>query len=480
MAEITALHIAILAGTVAAGAVIGWLVRGSRCTQEKIAVNEGWQQQLEAQRAEHARLVDQNKGLMEQVNQFQASGKDATNRARELSGALKEAFDRRDELQRELKEIRSNLEVAVRQRDKLKSDIKDTTARGDSAQSELKRRDDKIFRLSRELENWQNRLPPLLDRYRERDDEAARLEEELGAANERIDELENRFDAEETRVESSGPETLGEELDASNDPEAPGQTASSEAAADDTGSEATFSEFVEEIGTDFEEEDRDDDDGDADETSALVAAAESIAGNNDEAPEAMAEADDETSVAESIDDGEIDDESGDVEPESVEADEVDDGDEYEPASVEVDDNFDSDVIVTAADEAEEIIDDEDRDEDRDEDKSGETETADEEEALTGEADETDDWGSATSAEITRLEDHGPGTGHDDLKLIKGIGPAIEKTLNELGIFRFDQIADMSEYDIERVARRLRGFRSRIYREDWIGQARDLQLQKTAN
>ena len=66
---------------------------------------------------------------------------------------------------------------------------------------------------------------------------------------------------------------------------------------------------------------------------------------------------------------------------------------------------------------------------------------------------------------------------DDLKQIKGVGPAIEKTLNELGIFRFDQIADMSEYDIDRVANRLRGFRSRIYREDWIGQARDLRDQQ---
>ncbi len=58
-------------------------------------------------------------------------------------------------------------------------------------------------------------------------------------------------------------------------------------------------------------------------------------------------------------------------------------------------------------------------------------------------------------------------------MIKGVGPAIEKTLNEMGIFNFQQIADMSEYDIDRVARRLKGFHSRIHREDWIGQARML-------
>ena len=66
---------------------------------------------------------------------------------------------------------------------------------------------------------------------------------------------------------------------------------------------------------------------------------------------------------------------------------------------------------------------------------------------------------------------------DNLKEIKGVGPAIEKTLNGLGIYRFNQIAEMSEYDIDRVAQQLKGFRSRIYREDWIGQARTLQYQK---
>jgi predicted flap endonuclease-1-like 5' DNA nuclease len=78
------------------------------------------------------------------------------------------------------------------------------------------------------------------------------------------------------------------------------------------------------------------------------------------------------------------------------------------------------------------------------------------------------------------DDPEPGDDKDDLKQIKGVGPAIEKTLNELGILLFDQIADMSEVEIDRVAQRLKGFRSRIYREDWIGQARDLQFRKNNN
>jgi predicted flap endonuclease-1-like 5' DNA nuclease len=73
-----------------------------------------------------------------------------------------------------------------------------------------------------------------------------------------------------------------------------------------------------------------------------------------------------------------------------------------------------------------------------------------------------------------------GDARDNLKEIKGVGPAIEKTLNEMGICRFDQIAEMSEYEINRIASKLRGFRSRIYREDWIGQARDLHDRKLAS
>jgi predicted flap endonuclease-1-like 5' DNA nuclease len=432
MAEISTVHIALIAGSVAAGVVAGWLVRGSRCTKEKVAVGEGWQLQLEAQRSEQSRLLEQNKGLMEQVSQLHASGKDATNRARELSGALKEAFERRDEIQRELMKVGSDLEIAIRERDQLKSDIGDAAARDDSVQSKLARKDDKIFRLNQELENWQNRLPPLLDRYRERNEEAACLEEKLRAANDRLAELENRRDADEMHIEPSSPETLGDELDASNDPDAPGQVRPIDAESDEPDEELSVSDVVDEVH-DQAAESVEDDEG------------------TFEAPEGVAEgeADEATSIADHL----INEDFG--------------GDEFDEA-------FDDDAPASA--EADDFM--------EDETESGEAEFDEEAESIAietvaGEG-AVDDWSSATSAEIAGLADQDPDAGRDNLKLIKGIGPAIEKTLNELGIFRFDQIAEMSEYDIDRIARRLRGFRSRIYREDWIGQARDLQFQKTAS
>jgi predicted flap endonuclease-1-like 5' DNA nuclease len=61
---------------------------------------------------------------------------------------------------------------------------------------------------------------------------------------------------------------------------------------------------------------------------------------------------------------------------------------------------------------------------------------------------------------------------DDLKRISGIGPGIEKTLHELGIFHFRQIAAFTPEHVAWVNQRLR-FKGRIEREDWIGQARRL-------
>jgi predicted flap endonuclease-1-like 5' DNA nuclease len=61
---------------------------------------------------------------------------------------------------------------------------------------------------------------------------------------------------------------------------------------------------------------------------------------------------------------------------------------------------------------------------------------------------------------------------DDLKRISGIGPGIEKTLHELGVFHFRQIAAFTPQNVAWVNRRLR-FKGRIEREAWIGQARTL-------
>lgn len=58
---------------------------------------------------------------------------------------------------------------------------------------------------------------------------------------------------------------------------------------------------------------------------------------------------------------------------------------------------------------------------------------------------------------------------DDLKLISGVGPKIEGTLNSLGIYTYAQIAAWTKAERDWVDGYLR-FRGRIERDDWVRQA----------
>jgi predicted flap endonuclease-1-like 5' DNA nuclease len=296
--QTTVLQIILLVSGVLAGIAAGWLLRGIRAGKERNAINATWREKASAQEQELQRLLEQNSYLMDQNQRFRSDSTAAKKRARELAEAVQEANLRRKELRRKIKGIRGDLENVVAQRNELKQTM---AAKGDSPRA-AKDKDRKIFKLSRELESWQSRLPPLIERYRERSDEAQRLKKELASANERIEALEESLDGSVSVVEPvQHPDVLTDGRDASND---------------------------------------------------------------------------------TID---------------------------------------------------------------------------------------------TERPTIRAESGGNSL-RDNLQLIRGIGPAIEKTLNEMGIFRYQQIAGMSEYDIDRIAQRLKGFHSRIYREDWIGQARELDTR----
>jgi len=403
MPELTVMHIGLLALMLVAGGAVGWLFRADRCAKEKIAVNASWQEQRESQQSEHNRLAEQNKSLMEQISQYQASHKDYTNRAKELSDSLKEAFARRDELQRQLKDMRGNLEVAIAQRDRLRGELK---AHPQVQAGVLKEKDDKIFKLSRELTSWQSRVPPLVERFQARDREARALADELDVLRKRLQALEDLVKSDQTRIEPVDAGSLPDGGDASNEPLA--LTAENEAVdfqelaeADVGDDESAADEADEPVSTDPPEE-------------AVVAIM-----HHDTDPQAATNPI-ESQAASTVDVSVV---------------------EQQNEVLSVEDFVDPEAL-------------------EDPESSDDPETARE---------------SAFSTIFSA-----PQQERDDLKQIKGIGPSIEKTLNDLGVYRFHQIAEMSEYDIDRIAQQLKGFRSRIYREDWIGQARDLQYQKTRN
>jgi predicted flap endonuclease-1-like 5' DNA nuclease len=62
---------------------------------------------------------------------------------------------------------------------------------------------------------------------------------------------------------------------------------------------------------------------------------------------------------------------------------------------------------------------------------------------------------------------------DDLKEIKGVGPVLEGKLHALNVKTFAQIAAFSDEDVEMVSAALSGFKDRVTRDDWMGQAKEL-------
>lgn len=62
-------------------------------------------------------------------------------------------------------------------------------------------------------------------------------------------------------------------------------------------------------------------------------------------------------------------------------------------------------------------------------------------------------------------------GADDLKAIEGIGPAMEKLVNELGFYHFDQISNWSDADVAWVDANMKTFKGRIVRDKWVAQAK---------
>ena len=63
---------------------------------------------------------------------------------------------------------------------------------------------------------------------------------------------------------------------------------------------------------------------------------------------------------------------------------------------------------------------------------------------------------------------------DNLQLVKGIGKVLEKVLNDLGIYRFEQIVSWTKDEIVKIDEAI-AFPGRIEREEWVKQAKQLAI-----
>ena len=82
--------------------------------------------------------------------------------------------------------------------------------------------------------------------------------------------------------------------------------------------------------------------------------------------------------------------------------------------------------------------------------------------------------SDVTGDILRAPVHkkldGEGEPHDDLCLIKGVGPKFAEALRGAGFVRFEQIAHLTPTEIERLDARLGTFAGRINRDRIVEQA----------
>jgi predicted flap endonuclease-1-like 5' DNA nuclease len=68
---------------------------------------------------------------------------------------------------------------------------------------------------------------------------------------------------------------------------------------------------------------------------------------------------------------------------------------------------------------------------------------------------------------------------DDLTRIKGLPRVLERTLHDVGVFYFWQIAEWSTEDVQHVDSQLAAYQGRIERDGWVRQATELAASPTA-
>ncbi len=71
--------------------------------------------------------------------------------------------------------------------------------------------------------------------------------------------------------------------------------------------------------------------------------------------------------------------------------------------------------------------------------------------------------------LAKARDGGP----DDLKMIKGVGPVLEKALHASGVFHFDQVAAWKKADATWFDDNVKGANGRVLRDEWVKQAKVL-------
>lgn len=308
-----------------AGGILGWFLRAERFRRERLIIAAGWQEKLAAEEIIKERLRKQTRSLTGRLDDARRAERDARSRLAALESEFSAVVQSREQAETEFVDSQIALASSNRKRDELHRQLQHLLKRSREIMVASKAKDQKIFTLSRELESWQQRLPPLVYRFREKAKEATAMHEALDIERARARDLEDTL---KTRI----------------------------LPLVDTAADATSRD-----GSDLQRLLREK------ETECRRLERELAAAN---------------------------------------------------------------AII---------------------------------EQLTEQSIESDNGSGSVPVPMAR----------DDLKRIKGVGPILERLLNEMGIFRLEQIAGFDNQDVERVQAGLKDFPDRIERDNWVGQARRL-------
>ncbi len=177
------------------GGLIGWLLHAGRCRRQRLGLAAYWQEKLEAEELARERLGKQVGKLTARADASRRAERDALRRLARTEEEMTEAVRTADEAAAELTDCHMALAATNRKRDELHQQLQKLLEHSRELMSASKARDEKIFTLSRELESWQERVPPLVQRYRDKATEASEALQALENERERTRQLEEALRA---------------------------------------------------------------------------------------------------------------------------------------------------------------------------------------------------------------------------------------------------------------------------------------------
>ncbi len=181
--------LALLAALV--GGLLGWYLHAERHRRQRLTTAATWQEKLQLEELAKERMGKQIRSLDGRLDAARRAHREARQQLARTEQKLAGASATADQATAALIDCRAALAATNRKRDELHAQLQRLLTRSREIMTASRAKDEKIFTLSRELESWQERLPPLVYRFREKAREATAARRALDFERDRARELED-------------------------------------------------------------------------------------------------------------------------------------------------------------------------------------------------------------------------------------------------------------------------------------------------